>query len=78
MLEGMSNAARGRFLNTMEMTNPEAFSALRDYIGAQRTAMLQTRIVPEPSALGSAKNPTITTPPTTYEKGIVPKNLPNK
>lgn len=73
MLENMPNPVKGHFLNTLEMTNPEAFNSVKNFIGEEQAAQLQRRQLPAPSPLGSSKNPITPTPPTTYDPQA-PKN----
>lgn len=73
MLENMPNPVKGHFLNTLEMTNPQAFTAVKNFIGEEQAAQLQRRQLPAPSPLGSSKNPITPTPPTVYDKPA-PKN----
>ncbi len=68
--ENMPNPAKAYFLRNIQQSNPEAFTALKDYIGNKEAQKLLQLALPAPSELGTSKNPIITPSPTTYEKGV--------
>ena len=51
MLENMPNPIKGHFLNTLEMTNPPAFEAVKSYMGDEQMAQLQRRMLPAPTTI---------------------------
>ncbi len=75
--ENMSNPAKSYFLRNLQQSNPEAFTALKDYIGRTESEKLLQLALPAPSELGTSKNPIITPSPTTYEKATPRTNYEN-
>ncbi len=63
----MTNPMRESFLSNLKVTNPEAFTKVAEYMG-NTNAEAATRLkLPAPKPLGSAENPIVTAPPTTFE-----------
>lgn len=48
MLENIPNPFKASFLKNLEVTNPEAFQAISDYMGAEEVAKLQRPGLPSP------------------------------
>lgn len=48
LLESMPNPIKGHFLDNLERTNPEAFTAVKNFIGDEKVAQLQRRMLPAP------------------------------
>jgi len=72
MLENMPNPVKGHFLNTLEMTNPDAFNAIKNYVGAETMAQFQRRMLPA----ANANTPIV--PPNTRGTPGPNYNLPNQ
>lgn len=45
-LENLPADIRGHYLNNLEMTNPPAFDAVKNYMGQEQMTMLQRRLLP--------------------------------
>lgn len=73
-IEGMTNPVKAHFLNNLELTNPDAFAKIKQYLGDREMEKLMRPQLPAPTELGSEKNPIITPSPTTYEKPAVKIN----
>lgn len=81
MFENMPNPVKGYFLDSLSKTNPEAFNAVRNYLGEEQAAQL-TRKAPPPGnqiPLGS-RTPRVIRgryeePPKPIQRTINPKNM---
>jgi len=67
VLENMPDPIRGHFLNNLEMTNPKAFDAIKNFIGEEKAAQLQRRMLP--AAQGSATPNVIRATGKSYPEG---------
>jgi len=74
-LEGMSNPLRGYFLRNLKVTNPKAFNDAIKFLNKSEIDKLTRLALPQPSKLGSVKNPIIT-PPRYMSEGPAKKVLP--
>lgn len=66
-IENMTNPVKAHFLNNLELTNPDAFSRIKQYLGDSEVEKMMRPQLPAPTPLGTERNPIITPSPTTYE-----------
>lgn len=68
MIEELPNPIKSHFLQNLEISNPPVFQQVKNYLGEQEVSKLMMKALPSPEPLGTAKNPILTPPPTTFEK----------
>jgi hypothetical protein len=76
MIENLPNPIKGHFLDNLSKTNPEAFKAVQDYMGAEQVGQLTRKALPAPDYIEAQPK----TPPQGATMEITPaaKGLPGR